>query len=313
MTKLMCALALTAGLLAPAALALEVGDPAPELALSKVIKGDEIKGTFKDSGKITVVEFWATWCGPCRQSIPHLTELQKKYADKNVRIVGITDEAEAQVKSFVDDKGDEMAYTVALDSGKKTWESYAEPFGITGIPHAFVVDAGGTLLWHGHPMDGLDQVLAKAVEGTFDASAAREDAAKAEARNELSELTMLWAQEYLVLSKYGRDKAAADAVGQKLLDCGYDDPIFYGQLSWTLLSNPNLAYQDTEYALKVARLANKLANGTSADVLDTLAFALFQSGDVQNAVATQKQAIEICDNDELMEQLKGRLAQYEKS
>ena len=101
MTRLMCAVALTACLLAPLAQALDVGDPVPELAISKVIKGDDVKGTYKDRGQITVVEFWATWCGPCRQSIPHLTELQKKYADKNVRIIGITDEAEAQVKGFV--------------------------------------------------------------------------------------------------------------------------------------------------------------------------------------------------------------------
>ncbi len=314
MTKLWCAVALLAGLLAPAAQALEIGGPAPALELTKVVKGPAVAASPKDSGQIYVVEFWATWCAPCRESTPHLTELQKKYADKNVRIIGISDETEAQVQTFMDQMGDSMDYTVALDDGGTMWKAFAVPFGLEGIPHAFVVDSAGMLMWHGSPLGGeLDNVLAMVVDGSLNVETARAMAAQAAIQGELRELTMLWAQEYLVLSKYGRDKAGADAIGQKLLDCGYTDPVFYGQFAWTLLINTSLAYQDPDFALKVATFANELAKGESADVLDTLAFALFRSGQVADAVATQKKAITICDNDALMEQLKGRLAQYEKS
>jgi len=310
MKNLMLKATLACVFLAPLATALDIGEAAPDLMLSKVVKGEEVKASLKDTGIITVVEFWATWCGPCRQSIPHLTELQAKYKDKKVRIVGISDETEAQVKPFVDGQGEAMEYTVALDKDKKTWEAYATPFGVTGIPHAFVVDGTGTLLWHGHPLDGLDDVLAKAVDGKYDVAMAREQAQKAAMQEELSELTMLWAQEYLVLAKYGRDKAGADAIGKKILDCGFDNEVFFGQFAWTLLSNPNLVHQDLPYMLTVAERANTLSNGESADILDTLALALFRSGQVEKAVESQERAITLCENDELMTQLKERLAQY---
>jgi len=74
--------------------------------------------------KIVVVEFWATWCPPCRKSIPHLIELYKKFSGQGVVIMGLTDEPKAKV----------------------------EPFGVTGIPHAAIVDTAGNVVWEGHPM-----------------------------------------------------------------------------------------------------------------------------------------------------------------
>src|SRR5437588_12539911 len=69
-------------LAAPAARAdgtLSVGDPAPKLQVKEFVKGDPVKELEK--GKVYVVEFWATWCGPCRATIPHLTELAKEHKD----------------------------------------------------------------------------------------------------------------------------------------------------------------------------------------------------------------------------------------
>src|ERR1700722_11724957 len=95
---------------------LSVGDPAPKLEVKEFVKGKEV--TKFEKGKVYVVEFWATWCPPCKTSIPHLTELQKK--NKNVTFIGVSvferDAAAAAVKPFVKEMGDKMDYLVAIDS-----------------------------------------------------------------------------------------------------------------------------------------------------------------------------------------------------
>src|SRR5947207_870817 len=65
---------------------LKVGDAPPKLQPGKWLQGEAVT-EFK-SDKVYVVEFWATWCGPCKESIPHLNELQKKYKDKGVVMIG---------------------------------------------------------------------------------------------------------------------------------------------------------------------------------------------------------------------------------
>src|SRR5437764_4651078 len=65
---------------------LKVGDPAPKLQMGKWIQGEPVT-EFKP-GKAYLVEFWATWCGPCRVSIPHLNELHNKYKDQGLVVIG---------------------------------------------------------------------------------------------------------------------------------------------------------------------------------------------------------------------------------
>src|SRR5215510_2305725 len=83
-----------------AASAADLGDPAAELNITKWVKGEPVRVMGGDQN-IYVVEFWATWCPPCRTSIPHLTELQKRFQDKKVFVVGITDEKDDIVAPFV--------------------------------------------------------------------------------------------------------------------------------------------------------------------------------------------------------------------
>lgn len=102
------------------------------------------------AGKPYILEFWATWCPPCKQSIPHLNEVYKKYKDKGLSIIGVTDEDKQTVRNF--EKTVPIEYTVGFDPYKKL----NEDFGIKGIPHAMIVDSAGKIVWEGHPMSMQD-------------------------------------------------------------------------------------------------------------------------------------------------------------
>jgi thiol-disulfide isomerase/thioredoxin len=134
----------------------KLGDAAQPLTGLEWVKGGPVE---MKAGTVYVVEFWATWCPPCRVSIPHLTELQRKYKDKNLVVVGISTEKVNVVKPFVEQKGNEMDYVVAVDTAGTVSQAYMDAYGRNTIPSAFVVGADGNVAWVGHPMDNMDAVL----------------------------------------------------------------------------------------------------------------------------------------------------------
>lgn len=111
----------------------------------------------KLKGKVVVVEFWATWCPPCRASIPHLVKLRDKHDKAKVEIIGLTDEPLSKIEKFAKDM--KMNYAVGYGS------TSAEAYGVEGIPHAFVIGPDGTIKWDGHPMDeAMGPVIEKLAE-----------------------------------------------------------------------------------------------------------------------------------------------------
>jgi thiol-disulfide isomerase/thioredoxin len=159
---------------------LEVGDPAPPLAVSTWLRGAEVKGF--EPGRVYVVEFWATWCGPCIQIMPHMGDLQDEYRDKRVTFIGLASEAndkEAKVNAFVAKQGAKLGYTFAFDSGSETHTAYMKASGNNGIPCSFVVDEHGKIAYIGHPLF-LDFVLPKVLDGTWDQKAAADTLAAAD-------------------------------------------------------------------------------------------------------------------------------------
>ena len=152
---------------------LTLGSKAPKLELKRFIKGEEVKSFEK--GKIYVLELWATWCGPCKTTIPHLTQLQKKYKDVTIIGVAILEEDQSVVADFVEEMGKKMDYRVALDlvpedgdpnDGKvvKNWMVPAEQ---QGIPTAFIINGDSKIAWIGHPGE-IEDPLEKIVDGTWD-------------------------------------------------------------------------------------------------------------------------------------------------
>jgi thiol-disulfide isomerase/thioredoxin len=143
---------------------LKVGDPAPKLQVGKWVQGEPVKEFSRD--KAYIVEFWATWCGPCRVSIPHVNELHNKLKDKGLVVIGqdVWEKDTSAVAPFVKKMGNQMTYRVALDDGSKMADTWMDAAGQNGIPTAFVVDKHGIIVWIGHPMNldeaKLNQVLA---------------------------------------------------------------------------------------------------------------------------------------------------------
>lgn len=129
-----------------------LGMKAPPLQVGQWVKGDAVDLAAGAGKKIFVVEFWATWCPPCRESIPHLTALQKKFKEKGVVIAGISDETIGDVKPFVQQMGAKMNYSVGVDRNQGTAMAYMAAFGVNTIPHAFLVDKTGAIVWTGNPL-----------------------------------------------------------------------------------------------------------------------------------------------------------------
>jgi thiol-disulfide isomerase/thioredoxin len=109
------------------------------------------------NGKVLLVEFWATWCGPCRESIPHLNELHNHFSSKGFTILAITNEEQTAVTKFR--KKQPIEYAVATDrSGRLN-----RTLGIKSIPHAFLLGKDGKILWIGHPLQLEESTIQNAL------------------------------------------------------------------------------------------------------------------------------------------------------
>ncbi len=263
-------------LLAPAALetpseGLSIGDAAPPIQVAEWVKGEPVSAFH--GGQVYVVEFWATWCGPCKRSIPHVSELQKKYGDK-VRFVGVSvwEEDASQVAPFVQKMGDQMAYTVARDlvaEGAeanegwmaRTWMQAAKQ---NGIPAAFIVDGTGRIVWIGHPL-AMDDTLSKVVVGKWGPADIAAAKAELEAR-QVAEETL----EKLGPAVEGEDWSSVVVLVEQALERAPKAAESLG--AWKFLGLLHLGQYDVAYAF-AAKLVDETAKD-SADALNQIAWTI---------------------------------------
>jgi thiol-disulfide isomerase/thioredoxin len=160
-----------------------IGSKAPAINIEHWMSDGDGKfphTTDLESGKVYVIEFWATWCGPCIASMPHLSKTQAEYADKGVQIISISDEDLETVETFLErdvrGKDDQTyaeltsSYSLTADPDGSVQEAYFEAAGLRGIPSAFIVGKTGEVEWIGHPMQ-MEKPLSQVVAGTWDRAA----------------------------------------------------------------------------------------------------------------------------------------------
>jgi thiol-disulfide isomerase/thioredoxin len=311
---------------------LKIGDPAPKLQVAQWVQGEPVKAF--DTNHVYIVEFWATWCGPCRVSIPHLNELWQQFKDQGVVVIGqdVWEQDDSAAAPFVKKMGDKMTYRVALDDKSQdkdgamatTWMAAAEQ---NGIPTSFIINKQGRIAWIGHPMELNEKLLNDILAGHYDVNkAAAEyeqrqqneqklmdlskklsaslkqkdwDGAEAAAA-QMEKLLPADAREGLDAVRFqillGRkDYAGAYKLGSSISDAHPDNAALQNELAWFIAAQPELEKRDLALAEKMAGRANEATQGKEPAVLDTLARVQFMSGKTNEAVATEQKAVDLAD------------------
>ena len=326
---------------APTTLALSIGSKAPIPEISDFVRGE--KPTFFEPGKVYVIEFWATWCPPCRQSMPHLTKLAEDMKSKGVVIVGVSDEKVETVRTFLekDEWKQKARYTLATDPDRSTYKAYMEASGQGGIPTAFIVKEG-VVQWIGHPME-MDAPLAKIVDGTWDPKTAKqsfEDAVAEEMKamgrqNDMTkaidskdwdkavalidaeiaaakgeEAMQSKVQKAQILLVAGRSEAAYALCAELVKE----DPALRNFVATSVLHLPDVADRRVDLAITWLTDVTSAAGPANPQVLAELAYAWSLKGDFTKAADFMRRAIDTAKSlgptaadyvADLTEQLKG--------
>jgi len=296
---------------------LEVGDDAPGLDIERWVKGSE---TTIEKGQVYIVEFWATWCAPCKGSIPHLNELQSDYGDRGLTVIGVSTEEPDVVGPWVKSQGSKMAYTVAVDrrsSTDRAWRLAAEQ---QGIPAAFIVDRRGKIAFIGNPhpkADGveMEEVLVKVLRGRYDPKLARAakpmlEAARNARKTSTWRIALKQYDEVIDLDPAVFADVALERLNMMLVDMELPEEAYkYARtqlleghfaaddealrmLAEAITTDPTIDREDRDMnlALEAAEAAMTASGGKSPEALATLALVEFHRGEVDKAIASQKEA-----------------------
>lgn len=138
---------------------LGIGSPAPEIALRNPV--GETKSISQLKGKFVLIDFWASWCAPCRAESANMVRLYKKYKDKGFEIFGVSldNDAEAWKKAIMTD---ELTWTHVSDL--KNWESKVVPlYNIQSIPQTYLLDKNGVIVAKNLMGEALDKKIAELI------------------------------------------------------------------------------------------------------------------------------------------------------
>ncbi|HNO78615.1 MAG TPA: TlpA disulfide reductase family protein [Phycisphaerae bacterium] len=305
---------------------LKVGDVAPPVTVTDWIKGKPMDVLKDNKGKVIVLEFWATWCGPCIQMIPSNTDLYERYKDKGLVFIGVTDTGQGQqlsaVQAFVGQQGDRMSYPIAFDSTQKTDMAYVQGTGAVGIPHAVVIGKDGKIAWFGHPMEPMmEDTIKDLLLDRFDPKRAEKEAALQEKLapllrefntavqqsnwNRCLELTeqmlaidpenfdALRFNVYIMMEEMQSQEKLTAWVKQMIASQGSNAQTM-SVLSSLMLAMPEVTDRQPELAVETANAAMSSPSKDSLS-LQMVAQTFYQMGLVDSAIKAQQAAVAVSD------------------
>jgi peroxiredoxin len=278
--------------------AVEPGQPAPAITIGQWLKGGPVDFAAAKGKNVYVLVFWETGCDACMAALPGLTDLQRKFSDQSVIVIGITEEPAPGVKAFLETMGGKLDFIVATDDQHKTYEAYRSAIG-ESVPRAFVIDKHGTIAWQGFPIEGLDQAVAEIVAGSFDIELAKRAVHAAELQ-----------QQYFALVMDQEKGSTGARLGNQILEGSGKNPWLLNNFAWEILTDSRIKTRDLDLALRAAKQAYETTKGNEAPFTDTYARALFESGQVDQAIRLQRKAIETCKDQGLRDQLEATLKLY---
>ena len=309
------------------------GDAAPKLKLAKFLHGEPVSD-FREN-HIYIIEFWATWCGPCLQTLPYIAELQDRYSD-SVTAIGVTAESEETVSKFLKEEmdcggtwGDVLNFGIALDDGRATQQRWRETSNDEEMPFVMIVGRTGLIEWSGHPAT-MGNALKAIVEGSWDRQVARKllrqevtgqhsinqnqqaivTAVNAGNYHEAVGITdrmlkglpdnpkILSLQKQLMLD--GGQFQRLNKVLAKLVKLSHNNSAELNLLAWNMTVELNIPKPDLELALRAAKRASELTNHKSASILDTVARVHYERGELQEAIEWQQKAADAKPSSKLL-------------
>ena len=275
--RLKAAFTVLLAVMAPlAALAEELGDPAPPLAVKEWIKGTPVE--VGPGSNIFVVVIWATKGRETPATFTKLNEIQKKYKDRGVIIVGLCDESPERIKNFFEQPEMKVDFAIAADTARRTAMAYMMGFKLRAVPRAFVVGKDGKFLWHGSPLLGLDQVLGEITAGTYEITLAKKgDAFRVDL------------EAYRSLVRRGDPRARA--AGEALIAAWTNDVRRLCDFAYVIVTDTRNPRRDMKLAGQAIDLAEKLAPTNTLRLLSTRAAFLSETGRPEEAIGLIKDAI----------------------
>lgn len=317
---------------------LKPGDLAPNLdGITDWVQGEAPKL----SDGVHVVEFWATWCAPCKRAIPHLNKMYKKWGGADFTITGVAadekgtsyDENTSGVKSFVRGRGEGMAYPVAVDNLGEAKRKWMEAAGREGIPCTFVVGRSGRILWIGNPHDErFEEIVKLALRNKYDPQLTPKgfealDAAKRaagvrnwrEAYQQLDKAIevdpplfgWLIVDRYKMTLEQEKNPAAAKQYLKTIMPAVAADPYSLEMVIHAICRDPEIGDRDLASAMSYAEQMKKAVGSTPAPGLAMLAMVHATKGELDKAVELQTNAWLAAPVD-VKEEMKRQLDEYQK-